>query len=235
MILRRCRERVGILEDGERGELCPLHERASTDGPARQKEVAPPPSTLFTFLPSLAPKPASTADAVVTAHRSAVILTLSTMLSRNTATLSDLQEERSKRRAERGRTLGEGAEREAQQPMSLPQVATDLDLSPEQVQAFESENNALMTHLESTLSSVLKAERSLLEVSELQTQLVQQLVQQTEMVDLLYEQAVGSVGEMRGAEQQLKKAKERGGEARFFLLVFLIGASLALLFLDWYK
>lgn len=131
--------------------------------------------------------------------------------------------------------MGEGAEREAQQPLSLPQVSTDLNLSAAQIQAFESENNALLTHLETTLSSVLSAEKSLLEISELQTQLVQQLVQQTEMVDLLYEQAVSSVGEMKGAEQQLKKAKERGGEARLFLLVFLIGASLALLFLDWYK
>jgi syntaxin 18 len=228
MILRRCKERVGILEDGEKGEI-----ETNALMAARQNEVAPPPSTLFTFLPSLA-KPASKADAVLTAHRAAVILTLSTMLSRTTAALSDLQEERSKRRAERGRTLGEGAEREAQQPM-LPQVAEDLNLSQAQIQAFESENNALMTHLESTLSSVLKAERSLLEVSELQTQLVQQLVQQTEMVDLLYDQAVGSVGEMKGAAQQLKRAKERGGESRFFLLIFLVGASLALLFLDWYK
>lgn len=119
--------------------------------------------------------------------------------------------------------------------MTLPQVTEDLGLSQAQVQAFESENNALITHLESTLSSVLKAEKSLLEVSELQTQLVQQLVQQTEMVDLLYDQAVGSVGEMKGAAQQLKKAKERGGDARLFLLIFLIGASLALLFLDWYS
>lgn len=110
-----------------------------------------------------------------------------------------------------------------------------LDLSPEQIQQFESENNALLTHLESTLTSVLSAEKSLLEISEMQTQLVAHLAQQTEMIDTLYEQAVGSVGEMRGAKEQLVKAKERSGEARLFLLVFLIGASLGLLFLDWYS
>jgi syntaxin 18 len=69
----------------------------------------------------------------------------------------------------------------------------------------------------------------------MQTQLISHLAQQTELVDTLYEQAVGSVGEMRGAKEQLVKAKERSGEARLFLLVFLVGASLGLLFLDWYS
>lgn len=110
-----------------------------------------------------------------------------------------------------------------------------LSLSPAQIQAFESENSALLTHLSSTLTSVLRAESSLAEISQLQTQLVQHLASQTEMVDLLYDQAVGSVGEMKGAGEQLKRAKERGGEARLFLVIFLVGASLALLFLDWYS
>jgi syntaxin 18 len=37
------------------------------------------------------------------------------------------------------------------------------------------------------------------------------------------------------AHKELEKAKERSGEARVFLLVFLIGGSLTLLFLDWYS
>jgi syntaxin 18 len=89
--------------------------------------------------------------------------------------------------------------------------------------------------MESTLSSVLEAEKSLLEVSTLQTELIKNLAQQTELTDRLYEEAVGSVGEMGKANVQLKEAKRRGEEGRLFLLIFLIGASMALLFLDWYS
>jgi syntaxin 18 len=123
--------------------------------------------------------------------------------------------------------------------MSKPIVPSDepsieSQLSPTQLQALESENSALLENMESTLSSVLSAERSLLEISNLQTELVKNLVQQTEITDRLYEEAVGSVGEMKKAGQQLTQAKKRGEEGRMFLLIFLIGASLALLFLDWY-
>jgi syntaxin 18 len=107
-------------------------------------------------------------------------------------------------------------------------------LSQEQLQQFESENNVLLEHMQSQLDSVLSAEKSLLEISALQTELVRHLVQQTEMVEKLYDEAVGSVAEVGKANEQLKKAKQRGSEARFFLLVFLIGASMALLFLNWY-
>ncbi|KAK8844056.1 hypothetical protein IAR55_006850 [Kwoniella newhampshirensis] len=110
----------------------------------------------------------------------------------------------------------------------------ESQLSQEQIQAFESENNALLEHMSSTLSSVLSAESSLLEISQLQSELVRHLAQQTEVVEQLYEDAVGSVADVGRANEQLRKARERGKEGRLFLLIFLIGASLGLLFLDWY-
>ena len=246
-------------------------------------------------------------EPIITAHRASVLWTLNSLLASTSKDLVDLQEERAKRKAERVRTLGDGAEREARvlglqkekekegffgralegitgaasgsgagsssgsgssagtgggattsssashpprtNGSSLPPDASasssfypsdppldpTISLSPEQILQFDAENSALLTHLSSTLSSVLAAEKSLLEISEMQTQLITHLAQQTELVDTLYEQAVGSVGEMRGAKEQLVKAKERSGEARLFLLVFLVGASLGLLFLDWYS
>lgn len=121
-------------------------------------------------------------------------------------------------------------------PLPLPSDEPPIEsqLSAAQLQALESENSALLENMESTLSSVLAAEKSLLEISSLQTELVKNLVQQTEITDRLYEEAVGSVGEMKKAGQQLQQAKKRGEEGRLFLLVFLFGASMALLFLDWY-
>lgn len=107
-------------------------------------------------------------------------------------------------------------------------------LSQEQIRAFESENNALLEHMSSTLSSVLSAEASLLEISQLQSELVRHLAQQTEVVEQLYEDAVGSVAEVKRANEQLTKARERGKDGRLFLLIFILGASFSLLFLDWY-
>lgn len=88
--------------------------------------------------------------------------------------------------------------------------------------------------MSSTLSSVLSAEASLLEISQLQSELIRHLAQQTEMVEQLYEDAVGSVAEVKRANEQLTKARERGKDGRLFLLIFILGASFSLLFLDWY-
>lgn len=112
--------------------------------------------------------------------------------------------------------------------------AIDQLLSQEQIRTFESENNALLEHMSSTLSSVLSAEASLLEISQLQSELIRHLAQQTEMVEQLYEDAVGSVAEVKRANEQLTKARERGKDGRLFLLIFILGASFSLLFLDWY-
>ena len=118
-------------------------------------------------------------------------------------------------------------------PADEPPIESQL--TPEQIQQFASENNALLEHVESQLSSVLAAEKSLLEISTLQMELVRHLTQQTEITDRLYDEAVGSVGDVGKANEQLKKARQRGEEGRLFLLVFLLGASVALLFLNWYS
>lgn len=193
---------------------------------------------------------------LLTAHRASVLWTLNSLLARLTTTQSNLQEERAKRREERTKSLGGAAAREAAEmtlgkplgfgqhfpnvtgagmgivPENEPKI--EEQLSQVQLQEFESENNALLEHMESQLAGVLSAEKSLLEISAMQTELVRHLVQQTEMVDLLYDQAVASVGQMGDANRELKKARERGGQSRLMLLVFLLMMSFALLFLNWY-
>lgn len=118
-------------------------------------------------------------------------------------------------------------------PENEPRI--EEQLSQAQLQEFESENSALLEHMQSQLDSVLAAEKSLLEISTMQAELVRHLTQQTEMVDLLYDQAVASVGQMGDANRELKKARENSGQSRLMLLVFLLGMSFALLFLNWYS
>ena len=202
-------------------------------------------------------------SSLITAHRSSVLWTLNDMMARLVSTMANLQEERHKRREERSRTLGGQASTEAARfaasssksasssnplfplpsrpepklqdgviPSDEPPI--EEQLSPEQIQQFASENNALLEHMESRLTSVLAAEKSLLEISAMQTELVRHLASQTEMTERLYDEAVGSVAEVGKAKEQLKQARKRGEEGRLFLLIFLLGASMALLFLDWY-
>lgn len=233
-----------------------LPRRHRNSRPARQERVIPQ-NKLYKFLPSLAPTEDDSGTVLLTAHRASVLWTLNSLLAKLTTTTSDLQEERARRRAERTKTLGGSAEREALlmergQPLGVGQhfpnvagVGTGIvppdepriedQLSQAQLQEFESENSALLEHMQSQLDSVLSAEKSLLEISTMQAELVRHLTQQTEMVDLLYDQAVASVGQMGDANRELKKARENSGQSRLMLLVFLIGMSFALLFLNWYS
>jgi len=122
--------------------------------------------------------------------------------------------------------------------------ATDLEakagdnavtLSEQQIQQFASENDTLLESMNSTLNTVLRAEKSLLEISQLQTTLIAHLATQTEAIELLYDEAIETVADLDRANSQLKKAKDRGKEGRLYLVIFLLIASLALLFLDWYS
>ena len=96
-------------------------------------------------------------------------------------------------------------------------------LTPEQMQAFESENSELLKSLETDLASVQQAEQKLYAISELQTQLIQHLGQQTEMTDRLLEESITHTAEVGQGNTQLQKAKERSREASRMLCVFLIG------------
>lgn len=108
-------------------------------------------------------------------------------------------------------------------------------ISQQQQQLFSAENDALLSSMSSTLSTVLRAEQSLLEISQLQSTLITHLATQSEMIDQLYDEAIDTVADLDRANTQLKRARERGKEGRMGLLVFLVVASLALLFLDWYS
>lgn len=111
----------------------------------------------------------------------------------------------------------------------------DLELSPSQILQFEQENAALLRSVEDTLASVKVAESRLLDISALQTELVAHLTRQTEVIDHLYDEAIASQGDVKRANVQLRKARDNQADSRIFLIVFLLGASGALLFIHWYN
>ncbi|KAF8895933.1 snare protein syntaxin 18/UFE1 [Mucidula mucida] len=110
----------------------------------------------------------------------------------------------------------------------------DIELSASQILQFEEENASILRGVQDTLESVQQAESRLLDISALQMELVSHLTQQTELTDQLYEDAVATTASMEKGNVQLREARRRAKDGRLFILVFLIGASLSLLFLHYY-
>lgn len=120
------------------------------------------------------------------------------------------------------------------EPMDEPSFLSD-EITPEQLQQFEAEATLLLSSTQTDLESLKNAESSLLEISALQSQLAIHLTQQAELTDQLWEDAVGVAGKVEEGNVQLRKARERNRESRVWLLIFLVGASCSLIFLDYYS
>ena len=110
----------------------------------------------------------------------------------------------------------------------------ELELTASQIMQFEDENAAILRNVQDTLASVQQAESRLLEISQLQTELITHLTHQTELTDQLFEDAIATTSTMDKGNEELREARRRGKDSRLYILVFLIGASLSLLFLHYY-
>jgi len=88
--------------------------------------------------------------------------------------------------------------------------------------------------VQDTLESVQLAESRLMDISALQMDLVTHLSRQTELTDQLYEDAIATASTVDKGNIQLREARRRAKDSRIFILLFLIGASLSLLFLHYY-
>lgn len=110
----------------------------------------------------------------------------------------------------------------------------EIELSSSQILQFETENAHILRTVQDTLESVQQAESRLMDISALQMELVTHLTRQTELTDQLYEDAIATTVMVEKGNVQLKEARRRGKDGRLFIIVFLIGASLSLLFLHYY-
>ena len=110
----------------------------------------------------------------------------------------------------------------------------DIELSQSQILQFESENANILRSVQDTLESVQQAEARLMDISNLQMELITHLTLQTELTDQLYEDAMATTSTVEKGNVQLREARRRAKDSRIFILVFLIGASLSLLFLHFY-
>jgi len=119
-------------------------------------------------------------------------------------------------------------------PDDLDDDEEEIELSQSQIMQFESENANILRTVQDTLESVQLAESRLMDISALQMELVTHLTRQTELTDQLYEDAIATTSTVEKGNIQLREAKRRAKDSRLFILLFLIGASLSLLFLHYY-
>ena len=119
-------------------------------------------------------------------------------------------------------------------PLGSDDEDDEVELSASQIQQFEAENAQILRSAEDSLAAVQQAEARLLEISALQAELVAQLTRQTEVSDQLYEDAIATSEMVEKGNFQLREARRRARDGRKWLLLFLMGASLSLLFLHYY-
>ncbi|KAI9817920.1 MAG: hypothetical protein M1832_004540 [Thelocarpon impressellum] len=97
----------------------------------------------------------------------------------------------------------------------LEKSAIEQQLSPEQLQLFARENQDMLKHYEETLDQVRTAERSLVEISELQSVITGNLATQSAHIDQLVADSLNTEENVGGGNRQLKKAAERASTAKY--------------------
>ncbi|KAL2834249.1 hypothetical protein BDW59DRAFT_168584 [Aspergillus cavernicola] len=93
-------------------------------------------------------------------------------------------------------------------------AAIEAELSPEQLQLFAEENDSMVRYYEDTLSKVQNAEKSLLEISSLQQNLVTHLSTQEESIGQLVSDASSTETNIGRGNKELKRASERRSAAQ---------------------
>lgn len=108
-------------------------------------------------------------------------------------------------------------------------------LTQEQMQVFEEENQALLASYTSDLNQLKSTQSALLSISEMQDQLLGMLGAQAEQVERIAEDAMESVADFAGGNEQLRKARDGQRSGRLWILLLLWGATFTLLFLHLYN
>ncbi|PHH65302.1 hypothetical protein CDD81_2714 [Ophiocordyceps australis] len=100
-------------------------------------------------------------------------------------------------------------------PNAMPDKTPQAHLTEEQIQMFEEDNQDMIKQYESSLDKVRTAEKSLVEISELQSLLVNNLATQSAHIEQLVEDSLSTTDNVGGGNKELKKATQRPSAARY--------------------
>ncbi|CAK0783174.1 hypothetical protein CVIRNUC_006373 [Coccomyxa viridis] len=107
-------------------------------------------------------------------------------------------------------------------------------LPPEQQQALEQENQALVSELSSLNQSARSIESTLRELAQLSQMFSAQVMHQAEQIEQLYSQAVKATVYTEKGNVSLGRAIRASGSASQLLIWFIIFFAMAILFFDWF-
>lgn len=102
-----------------------------------------------------------------------------------------------------------------------------LDADSEQLQILERENQDLIKHYENKLDQMRGVEKSMLEISELQTTLATNLTTQSAQIDQLIQDSFSTTDNVGTGNKELKKASERRSIAKSVFWATCIGCGVA--------
>lgn len=105
-------------------------------------------------------------------------------------------------------------------------------LTPQQIQQFDKESDELIASNKQDLLELDKAQHSLLSITNLQSEIMTHLTQQSHLVDQLYDDSLTSTGSLNDASKQLFNARNNQSSSRKFIIAFFFIAGFSLLFLE---
>lgn len=232
----------GRLRESERDaieEQAGAYVRACSSNIAKLQE-------LLKGAPAASPAARVSPSADLTAHRQGMVLILSERLGALISAFDRLRSLRYKQlqasHAVRRRRLPQGgptlpnttAGLHAQLQSSRPQPGAPAQQVQQVQTQVDPENVALQLELMSMSDSVQSAERTVREIATLNQMFSAAILHQSEQIEKLYSEAVAATGNISYANVQLGKAIKTNKSAQKCMLVLLLLASAALLFLDWW-
>ncbi|KAJ2231582.1 hypothetical protein H4R99_004082 [Coemansia sp. RSA 1722] len=185
---------------------------------------------------------------LVAAHQSSVIWWLNSLLQKTNKIHAEMQEVYLRQKLERQRGL---LSRQQQQQLAgttnttggtateSEQAEKDQEemlshLSQQELKMLQEENRTMLNEFESALDQVRETQRSLVEISTLQTQLANELNTQMQQTERLYSEAVGALDAVSQGNEYLVSARKHQAGARKWVLIMFVVLSFVLLFLDWF-
>uniref|UniRef100_A0A2M4AJU5 Syntaxin-18 n=1 Tax=Anopheles triannulatus TaxID=58253 RepID=A0A2M4AJU5_9DIPT len=109
------------------------------------------------------------------------------------------------------------------------------DLSPEDIQMFESENIQLYNELKGLSEEVEQIQRNVSDIAHLQDIFTEKVSIQKGDIEHISTNVVGTTENIKDANEQIRQAIQRNAGLRVWVLLFFIVMSFTLLFLDWYN
>ncbi|KAJ2170894.1 hypothetical protein GGH16_003137 [Coemansia sp. RSA 560] len=176
-------------------------------------------------------------DAAAAMH-SSVVWWLNARLRKTNQMHGEMQELHLRQKLERQRGLLQQTQERNAKPADLGPRGTHDEvlqsLSPQQLQQLQEENSTMASEFENMLDTVKNTQRSVAEISALQTQLANELNAQMQQTEILYNEAVGAVDAVEQGNVHLASAHKNQASTRKWVLFIFIMLSVVLLFLDWF-